>query len=640
MSEQLNTEIAQTGSFLNRLRNSAKVFQNFKKIEDGSMTVFTLFIFVLMLLIGGMAVDLIRFETQRAHLQNSLDSATLAATNLNSDADPTALVQNFMEKNGFDPNLVNVTPLEVRSGGDPANGIPGTLQSRSVQANYQLDVNTIFMHMMGIDALKTGTQGKAAEGTQAVEISMVLDISGSMSGQKLTDLKLAAKNFVNQVIDPARTVAVTSVSVVPYNHSVVVPQNLLSELNVNSVINIPTAAQAPYPGALTSFDRTSDRSSCVRFYDNEMTTSDLQDGPAFDLDPNANFRTLRRISAGSTSGQPLDRMQAFDFVTSDGFAGPPNSSNYRCDPSRASILPFETDIGTLETYFDSLTADGWTATDTGIKWGVALLDPAMRDATNAMVAGNDLPATVADRPLDYDASTSLKVMVVMTDGANTRQYDVAPQFKNGPSRVWFSAESASDLGPNNEDWSNINPIDNDGDGQPDRQKQNSDGYYVEMPNNPAATRFLRPQSPGSTTDGTLINAIDLPADAVQLSYTDLYDTLSGDAVASLFDDVNGDPVAAADHANAEQDVHDNGSANTRMNGNGTLNGMCDIAKVNNDILVYTIAFQAGSSAETVMRACASGQNGSGFYFPASNGTALNTAFSTIAGAITKLRLTQ
>ena len=52
----------------------------FRAAEDGSMTVFTLFIFVMMLMVGGMAVDLMRFETQRAHLQNTLDSAALAAT--------------------------------------------------------------------------------------------------------------------------------------------------------------------------------------------------------------------------------------------------------------------------------------------------------------------------------------------------------------------------------------------------------------------------------------------------------------------------------------------------------------------------------------------------------------------------------
>jgi hypothetical protein len=68
--------------------------------------------------------------------------------------------------------------------------------------------------------------------------------------------------------------------------------------------------------------------------------------------------------------------------------------------------------------------------------------------------------------------------------------------------------------------------------------------------------------------------------------------------------------------------------------------MCDIAKARNDMLLFTIAFQAGSHAETVMRACASGNNGTGYYFPASNATALNDAFSAIAGTITKLRLTQ
>ena len=62
--------------------------------RDGGLILFSLFILVLMLIVGGVAVDVMRFETERTMLQNTLDSATLAATNINrDDIDPEQMVK-------------------------------------------------------------------------------------------------------------------------------------------------------------------------------------------------------------------------------------------------------------------------------------------------------------------------------------------------------------------------------------------------------------------------------------------------------------------------------------------------------------------------------------------------------------------
>ncbi len=651
---------------MGRLRNSASLigeWRRFQKSEDGSMIVFTLFIFVLMLLVGGMAVDLMRFETKRAKLQNSLDSATLAAANMNSTANPTQLVKDFMAKNGYDPAKVNVPPpQEVWVGADPANNIQGTLAARSVTANYDLDMNTIFMHMMGIDSLGTGTRGGAAQGVQAVEISLVVDISGSMGGQKMTDLKSAATNFFNQVIDPQRTEAVTSISVIPYNHTTVVPDALLDRLatgqattDVSRFVPIPVAQQATYnngnpiPGALTQFPRTADGSKCVRFNASDYVVNDMEENLNI---PNPNYLLMRSITPSTV----LDKMQYYDPYDKSAGAGgsydrPADDSNRRCDPTRAAILPLETNQQALITYINTLTTGGWTAVDHGMKWGVALLDPGMRPVINDMVNATPalLPQSVFGRPYDYDPAATMKVLVLMTDGANTSQYDVKTEFKNGPSRIWYSEMAANETGPNGEDWSSDYIVDNENgsgnqgsDGNKDRNKEWYDGYYVLMEDGSGNNYWMRPHWPGDKNDGSWHAITDLPADAVQQEYTELYDRFSERALAELFrDDSFGDWNARNAHRNAHSTVVDGTEANRRMNGTGTSEfGMCDIAKVKNDILVFTIAFQAGSTAESVMRECASGVNGAGYYFPASNGTALNNAFSAIAGQITKLRLTQ
>jgi hypothetical protein len=54
----------------------------FSRAEDGGLLVFGLFMVVPMLIAAGIAVDKIRFEYERTRLQNTADSAVLAAASL------------------------------------------------------------------------------------------------------------------------------------------------------------------------------------------------------------------------------------------------------------------------------------------------------------------------------------------------------------------------------------------------------------------------------------------------------------------------------------------------------------------------------------------------------------------------------
>ena len=631
-----------------RLLNSAfdaTGLGRFAREETGSVTLLSLFFFLMILFVCGMAVDLMRFETRRAALQNTLDSATLAATSIRSDADAEALVRDFMDKRGYDGSRTAVRVVEARSGADPVTGDPGFLAARSVTADYDLDVNTIFMPFIGVEELRTAAAGGAQEGITTVEISLVVDISGSMGGTKIANLKTSAKDFVNQVIDTTRTDNPVSISVVPYNHTVVVPDALLDRLNTAGTIAIPPSQQAPFPGALTQYPRTSVNSKCVRFSDSQMMTDDLEENVPPALNPN--YLMLRSI----TTTEELDRMAYYD---PDGISGgggaygrPGDGWNRRCNPLNPAILPYETDIPTLETYIDALVAGGNTATDVGLKWGTALLDPAFRDVVTDMVNDGELPGTLQGRPFDYEPGTFMKVVVLMTDGSNTTQYDLEADKKRGPSPVWYSEKAANETGPNGEDWSNLHIVDNLGafglpipDGVKDRNKDWYDGYYIRTTNLLGAPRFLRSHAPGDFADGALFANGQLPDDAVQLDYTQVYDRFSEEAVSHWMRDDN--LVSALlfnDHETAETGVVGGRHADLRMTGtsdNATY-GVCDAAKVRNDILVYTIAFQAGTTAEALMRDCATAD---GYYFNAQDGAALTRAFASIASSITTLRLTQ
>lgn len=631
-----------------RHRTAATRFDRFRRDEDGGLILFSLFTFIIMLIVGGVAVDVMRFETKRTALQNTLDSATLAATWIKRDSDPVDLVKSFMEKTGYDSDKVVVNAEEGRVGGDPLTGDEGTLVSRRVTASYDLRMNTFFMPLIGIDNLGTQSGGQAFERVQDVEISLVVDISGSMGGDKISDLKNASKNFFNSVIDEERTEGITTVSVIPYNHTIVVPDILLDRLNTMASATIPDAdvarpspGEAPYTGALTDYPLYSAKSKCIRFMDSQMKTDDLV----------ADYQALRRIE----ETEPLARMAYYDnngnTGSNSGNWDRPNDDWERvCDPTRGQIVLFGTDISDLEDYMDSLQAGGNTAIDNGIKWASALLDPEFRDIVSDLVDNDILPEKVRDRPGDYDPVNTLKVIVLMTDGANTRQHDLKPDFKNGASRIWFSEKASRADDPEgadgNTDWEDLYIVDRDKNGSEDREKRWYDGYYVLMPDNDSDERWMRPHKPWDSDDGAIYDVSELPDDARQLDYVELYDRFSENALAELFRDDNyGDWSARSAHRSAEFYPVSYGEADRRMNGTSSDSeyGICDAVKYKSnptddpDVLVFAIAFQAGSHAEGVMRECATSD---GYYFDAANGEELNEAFAAIAGAISKLRLTQ
>lgn len=76
-----------------------------------------------------------------------------------------------------------------------------------------------------------------------------------------------------------------------------------------------------------------------------------------------------------------------------------------------------------------------------MKPGAALLHPDARPAIASLALDDVVADAVANRPLDFNPSEALKVIVVMTDGINTNQWFLDPRYRSGPSLVWFDPDS-------------------------------------------------------------------------------------------------------------------------------------------------------------------------------------------------------
>jgi len=208
------------------------------KNEDGSLSTTSAVLLPLMLVLGGMSVDFMRFESERILLQDTADRAALAAANLEftDPGEGSELVRDFFA----------TANLEQYLDGDPI--ITETINSRTVEVNAKRKVNTFFLKLVGIDDLSAGAKSVATQGVGNVEISLVLDISGSMGGatydsdgnyageSKMDALQRAATTFVNVALQESNQDRV-SVSLVPYSTNVNPGPGLFGGLSVNQVHN-------------------------------------------------------------------------------------------------------------------------------------------------------------------------------------------------------------------------------------------------------------------------------------------------------------------------------------------------------------------------------------------------------------------
>ena len=190
--------------------------RQFNRNEDGSVTIFAVFLFLIIFVLTGIGIDTMRHETTRVRLQASVDSATLAAADLEQSLDPTAVVENYLE----------VTKLA--SFIDYIN-VDETFHSREVSSAISGSMPTSFMHMSGVDALSVAAGATAFEQAPDREISLVLDISGSMSSTASSSaysreylMRLAATKFVENTLSRnsdstgAEAPYKTTISVVPF----------------------------------------------------------------------------------------------------------------------------------------------------------------------------------------------------------------------------------------------------------------------------------------------------------------------------------------------------------------------------------------------------------------------------------------
>lgn len=435
---------------------SARLLQkvkDFRSDERGAIAIFVLLIFVMMLLVGGIAVDVMRSEMRRVAYQQTFDRAVLAASNvaLPPSQTPISVGQSWYDVAGLgDEFTVDYTTPTITG--------EATSSSRKTNINGTVRSYNHFMQMMDIPYFEIPVKSAAQQGVSKIEVMMVLDTTGSMgeasgSTTKIAALRQAATNFVTilkfnkdaggnytVVKDPNNLI---SIGMVPYSSNVNIPVNLRGQFAVSNLSSWDGVANAGVPNT-----------NCFEIPEGTYGTTALSRTNPIPMQAVANTAggapsvgTITLPGAANTNGnnggvvalnqntpvnpaEPSRNTNSFTCNHGDNFStgGDEKGSNLIALPS--------TSIDALKTQINQLNPRGTTSIAVGMRWGTALIDKSARPIYSNLVGS--IPG-MAGRPANNGDNETRKIIVLMTDGTHVASKYVLDAYKSGPSPIWRGA---------------------------------------------------------------------------------------------------------------------------------------------------------------------------------------------------------
>jgi hypothetical protein len=439
-------EQAAKRSFTARLLQKAK---GFRSEEDGAIAIFVLLLFFLMIIMGGIAVDVTRAEMRRVTYQQTFDRAVLAASNiaLPPTKSPIEVGQSWYD-------IADLGDRFTVDFADPTFTGEATSSSRRTNATGMVRSYNHFMKMLDIPYFEMPVRASAQQGVSKIEVIMVLDITGSMgessgSTTKIAALRQAATNFVNilkfnrdgsgNYTIPKDPNNLISIGMVPYSSNVNIPVALRNQFTVSHLSWWDGVANQGVPDT-NCFEIPESTYGALAL---SRTTPIPMQAVAQTAAGAPSAGTITLPAANNTNGQN-GGLIALNYTAP---AIPSrNTNSYTCNhgdnfntganetASNLIALP-TTNIDALKTQIAQLNPRGTTSIAVGMRWGTALIDESARPIYTALLGG-----TMAGRPADNTDNETRKIIVLMTDGTHVASKYVLDAYKSGPSPIWRGAD--------------------------------------------------------------------------------------------------------------------------------------------------------------------------------------------------------
>ncbi len=346
--------------------------------EYGAVAATVALILVPLVIAVGIAIDVGRAVAARTSLQTALDAAALAAAQEASESAALSTLERYLRANYEASRWGTLSEFHATRG------------DLTLAVDARATVPTTLLRVVGMNAIDVAAQAEVTVGGSNLEVALVLDITGSMAGQPITDLKAAARDLIDIVVRDEQTPFYSKVSIVPYSMGV----------NVGTLAD---AVRGPIsPGTCTT-------PGC-QFY--RFTAADGS----------------RQTFPISTCVSERTGAQAYtDVSPSSAPVGRNYTSVYNPCPT-ALLQPLSSNKLALRATVASFTAAGSTAGHIGLAWGWYTLSPNF-----GVWTGSSIPAAYGDEETQ-------KILVLMTDGEFNTAYCNGVVAKNSTSGSGSSSQ--------------------------------------------------------------------------------------------------------------------------------------------------------------------------------------------------------
>lgn len=426
--------------------------KTFGRDERGNVAIiFGLMAIPMVGMMGG-AVDYARVLRLQTQLQSVADAGTLAGlrtyrTTGDKEEGEERMIA-FFDAGFRKEGLVRAAGGEDLYNVTVEDAVINTTNS-TANPKLRTRMKTPFLSVLGIEDMEvevtTGATlaAKHEHGTKNLELSLMLDVSGSMADNgKIEDMKVAAKDFLEIVMPDDLAVDNRRVGLVPFSERVNVGTFASAATGLPQTRQVQTGTTTQYAFSTTSFSWKS-LSSCRSAVRSTTQYSSYSNSQA-QAYCQANFQTRRSgnttqyyTPAVDSQSVPVystrnlrtcvtERQGSEAYTEASAAAGnyvgsyaPNNGLDSQYSTSGGCTVPaiktLTTDRQTLADYIDTFSPLNGTAGHVGTAWSWYMLSPEWRNFWGA----------AQDDVADYSDTNTIKAAVIMTDGEYNSNYATA-----------------------------------------------------------------------------------------------------------------------------------------------------------------------------------------------------------------------
>ena len=336
--------------------------RDFERLKQGQVAVLLALSILPIAAVAGFAVDFQLLTSRKSKAQYTLDSSVIAGTRAYREGASASTVEDIVQTYFSSALTSSEGNLDCS---EPVVSIDDT----DVNATTNCSMETTLSAIAGITELEFAISTSTTYGVGKLDVAFVFDVSGSMDGSRMRDLKIAAHDAVNTLMPenpPPGQEDDIRLSMVSYNGA----------FNAGPYFEAVTGT-APDENVGYEYKRYNGHWYRVPFY---YTTTCIFERSGHEADTDAPPGEGQYMMVASHTDRNLC-----------------NNAN--------TPLALTSNEEPLHDYIDALDPDGGTAGHLGVAWAWYMISPNWASI---------LPSDAQPQP--YDEPDSAKAIVLMTDG--------------------------------------------------------------------------------------------------------------------------------------------------------------------------------------------------------------------------------